>query len=155
MLSAVTSRLRSSQTIAKVHTRTKRYCFFITILVVTSTKSIKLSFSTTPHTLSLVFGRPFVKRFALCHQTVVCLSCPVCPVSLSVLFILSVAFVHCGQTVGRIKMKLGMPVGFGPGHTVLGGEPPPAPPKGHSPPIFGQYRLRPWLHVSRCHSAWS
>jgi len=27
-----------------------------------------------------VFGRPFVKRFALCHQTVVCLSCLSCPV---------------------------------------------------------------------------
>jgi len=24
---------------------------------------------------SLVFGRPFVKRFALCYQTIVCLSC--------------------------------------------------------------------------------
>jgi len=40
------------------------------------------------------FGRSFVKRFTLCYQTVVCLSC------------LSVTFVHCGQTVGRIKMKL-------------------------------------------------
>jgi len=31
-----------------------------------------------------VFGRPFVKRFALCCRTVVCLSCPLlsCPVCL-------------------------------------------------------------------------
>jgi len=35
----------------------------------------------------LCFGRPFVKRFALCHQTVVCLSC------------LSVTLVYWGQTV--------------------------------------------------------
>ena len=28
-----------------------------------------------------VFGRPFVKRFALCYQTVVCPVCPVCDVS--------------------------------------------------------------------------
>ena len=28
--------------------------------------------------LSLIFGRPFVKRFALCYQTVVYLSCLVC-----------------------------------------------------------------------------
>jgi len=29
----------------------------------------------------LIFGRPFLKRFALCYQTVVCLSvCPVCDV---------------------------------------------------------------------------
>jgi len=52
-------------------------------------------------------------------------------------------FVHCGQTVGRIKMKLGMQVGLGPGHSVLGGDPAPPPPKGHSPsPIFGPYLLR-------------
>jgi len=67
-----------------------------------------------------------------------CLSCPVCPVCLSV------TFVHCGQTVGRIKMKLGMPVGLVPGHIVLDGDPAPPPPKGHSPhPILGPYLLRP------------
>jgi len=32
---------------------------------------------------------------------------------------LSVTVVYCGQTVGRIKMKLGMQVGLGPGHIVL------------------------------------
>jgi len=63
--------------------------------------------------------------------------CPVCPVCLSV------TFVHCGQTVGPIKIKLGMQVGLGPGHTVLQGDPAPASPKGHSPPIFGPYLLRP------------
>jgi len=35
-------------------------------------------------------------------------------------------FVHCGQTVGWIKMKLRVQVGLGPGHIVLGGY-------GHSP----------------------
>ena len=63
-----------------------------------------------------------------------CLSCP---------SVLSVTFVHCGQTVGRIKMKLGMQVGLGPGRIVLGGDPAPPPLKGHSPAIFGQYLLRP------------
>jgi len=66
-----------------------------------------------------------------------CLS--VCPV----LSVLSVTFVHCGQTVGRVKTKLGMQVGIGPGHIVLGGDPAPPPLKGHSPPIFGPYLLRP------------
>ena len=56
---------------------------------------------------------------------------------------LSVTFVHCGQTVGRIKMKLGMQVGLGPGHIVLCGDPAPPPLKGHSPPIFGPYLFRP------------
>ena len=58
--------------------------------------------------------------------------CPVRPV----LSCLSATFVHCGQTVRRIKMK-------GPGHIVLDGDPAPPPPKGHSPPIFGPYLLRP------------
>ena len=62
--------------------------------------------STVP--VSRNFGRPFVKRFALCYRTVVCLS------------VLSVTLVYCGQTVGRIKMKLGMRVGLGPGHLGLG-----------------------------------
>jgi len=60
---------------------------------------------------------------------------------LSVCPVLSVTFVHCVQTIGRIKMKLGMRVGLGPGHIVLDGDP--APPPQHSPPIFGPYPLRP------------
>jgi len=40
-------------------------------------------------------------------------------------------------------MKLGMQVGLVPGHIVFGGDPAPPPPKGHSPPIFGSYALRP------------
>jgi len=73
---------------------------------------------------SLIFGRPFVKRFALCYRTVVC------PVYLSCL---SVTLVYCGETVGPVKTKLGTEVGLGPGHIVLDGYPAPPPPKGHSP----------------------
>ena len=62
------------------------------------------------------------------------LSCPVC---------LSVTFVHCGQRVGLTKMKLGMQVGLGPGHIVLGGDPAPPPQRGIAPPIFGPYPLQP------------
>ena len=40
--------------------------------------------------------------------------CPVC---------LPVRLMHCGQMVGRIKMKHGMEVGLGTGHIVLAGEP--------------------------------
>jgi len=40
---------------------------------------------------------------------------------------LSVTLVYCGQTVGWIKTKLGMRVGLGPGHIVLGGDPAPLP----------------------------
>jgi len=37
-----------------------------------------------------------------------------CLTVLSVLCVLSVTFMHCGQTVGWMKMKLGMQVGLGP-----------------------------------------
>jgi len=48
--------------------------------------------------------------------------------------------------VGRIKMKLGMQVGLGPGHIVLDEDPAP-PPKGTQPPIFRPYLLWPngWM----------
>ena len=46
---------------------------------------------------------------------------------------LSATFVYCGQTVGRIKMKLGMQVRLGLGHIVLGGNPAPLPQRGTAP----------------------
>jgi len=55
-----------------------------------------------------VFGRPFVKRFDCPMLSDCCLS-----VCLSVCSVLSVTLVYCGQTVGWIKMKLGMEVGLG------------------------------------------
>jgi len=68
-----------------------------------------------------------------------CLSC------LSVC--LSVTFVHCGQTVGWIKMKLGMHVGLGPGHIVSDGDPAPPPPNGGRSPQF-------LAHICRSQMAW-
>jgi len=76
--------------------------------------------------------------FTVCFWATVCktvrpicyigpLSCPVC---------LSVTLVYCGQTVGRIKMKLGRQVGLCPGHIVLDGNRAPPPKKGAQPPIF-------------------
>ena len=53
--------------------------------------------------------------------------CPVC---------LSVTLVYCGQTVGWIKMKLGMQVGLGRGHIMLDGDQAPLPQKWHSLPQF-------------------
>ena len=53
---------------------------------------------------------------------------PAClSVCLSVLSILSVTLMYCGQTVGWIKTKLGMQVGLGPRHIVLDGDPAPLP----------------------------
>jgi len=72
--------------------------------------------------------------------------CPVlsCPV-------LSVTFVHCGQTVGRIKMKLGTQVGLVPGHIVLGGDPAPPPLKRHSPQFSAHIccgQMAAWIKMS-------
>ena len=59
---------------------------------------------------------------------------------------------HCGQTVGRIKMKLGMQVGLGPGHIVLGGDTAPPPLKGHIPPQFSAHiccgQMAAWIKMS-------
>ena len=60
--------------------------------------------------LECVFGRPFAKRFALCYGY------------------RTVTLVYCRQTVGLIKMKLGMHVGLGSGHILLHGDPAPPPP---------------------------
>ena len=57
--------------------------------------------------------------------------------SVRCLSVLSVTLVYCGQTVGRIKMSLGMEVGLGPSQIVLGGDPAPPPLKGGTaPPNF-------------------
>ena len=56
--------------------------------------------------------------------------------SLSVLPVcLSVTLVYCGQTVGWIKVLLGMEVGIDPSDTVLDGDPA-SHRKGHSSPLF-------------------
>ena len=75
-----------------------------------------------PANTAFDFWRPFVKRLALCYRTVVC---PVCPV----LSVCDVCVLWC-QTVGGIKMELGMQVGLGPGHIVSDGDPAPSPKRG-------------------------
>jgi len=74
-----------------------------------------------------VFGQPFIKRFALCYQTIV-LSCRCVLSDVGVLW-------PNGWTVGHIKMKLSTRTGLGPGHIVRWG-PSFSFSKGHSPPTF-------------------
>ena len=63
--------------------------------------------------------------------------CSVC------LFVLSVMLVYCGQTVGSVKMKLGVEVGLGPVDIVLDGDSK----RGHSSPHFSAHVLWPngWM----------
>jgi len=47
-------------------------------------------------------------------------------------------------------MKHGKQVSLGPGHIVLDGEPPPLPPNGRRPPIFGPYllwQMAEWINM--------
>jgi len=92
--------------------------------------------------LAVIFGRPYVKRFALCYWTLV-LSCPVCPVCLSV------TLVYCRQTVGWIKMKLGMQVALVLCHIVLDGDLAPLPKKGPELPQFSVCcgRMAEWIKM--------
>jgi len=68
---------------------------------------------------------------------------------------LSVTLVYCGQTVGWIKMKLGMQVGLGPGHIVLDGDtvPPPQKKGGTAPNFRPMSLVAKQLDGSRCHLA--
>jgi len=63
------------------------------------------------------------------------------------LSVLCVTLVYCGQTTGRIKMKLGTQVGLGPDHIVLDRDP--AAPQKATAPIFGPCLLQPndWMDL--------
>ena len=62
--------------------------------------------------------------------------------------------VCCGQTAGWIKMSLGRKVGFGPGHIVLHGHPPPLPKKGTAPNFRPMSIVAKRLDGSRWQLAW-
>jgi len=75
-----------------------------------------------------------------------------CPVLSVCLF---VTLVHCGQTVGRTKMKLDMQAGLGPGHIALDGDPARPPKKGAETPNFWpMFIVAKRLDGSRRHLAW-
>jgi len=84
------------------------------------------SLSSQSHT---VFGRPFVKWFALNYQTVVCLC--VC------------LWRWC--TVAKRLDETGMQVGLGPGHTVLDGDPATPPQRGTAPKFRPISVVAKWL----------
>jgi len=82
-------------------------------------------------------------------QTIVSLHCLSCPVLSIVMFM---TLLYCGQMVGRIKMKLGVRVGLGAGHTVLDGDPAAPPPKGHIPQFLAHIccgQMVGWIKMSR------
>jgi len=83
------------------------------------------------HSVELVFGRPSVKRFALCYRSVVCPVCPVCNVR---------AMWPNGWTDQDEAWHAGTPRPWP--HCVRWGASSPSP-KGAQPPIFGPYLLRP------------
>ena len=82
------------------------------------------------------------ERFAQCYRTVVC------PV-MSCLSVCNVGVLW--QTVGWIKVKLGLQVGLSPGHIVLDGDPAPLPQRGTAPNFRPISVVAKWLDASRRH----
>jgi len=81
-----------------------------------------------------IFGRPFVKRFALYCRIVVCLSiCLSCPVCLSVC---DVGVLWPNGWMDQDETWHGMQVSLDPGHIVRWGPSSPTHRKGHSSPHF-------------------
>jgi len=117
----------------------------------------------------MVFGRPFVKRFALCYRSVVC---PVCDVRAlwpnggtdqdeTWYAGRPRPWPHCvrwgpsspSPKAGCINMSLGTDVGLSPGHFVLDGNPLPPARKGAEPPqyFWPMFIVAKRLDASRCH----
>jgi len=71
---------------------------------------------------------------------------------LSVCRVCLVTLVYCGQTVGWIKMPLGMEVGLCPDHIVLDGDPAPPPQKKRDSPQFSAHvccgQTAGWIKMS-------
>ena len=59
--------------------------------------------------------------------------------------------VYCGQTVGSIKMKLGVEVGLGPVDIAVDGDPKRG---AQQPPLFGPCIVAIQLDGSRYHLVW-
>ena len=90
------------------------------------------------HAVSAIFLLPvwasFIAGFLAARSVMLRDRCPVCVRP-------SVCNVgYCGQTVGWIRLPLGMEVGLSPGGILLDGDPAPPPRKGgqpHNTPLFG------------------
>ena len=91
--------------------------------------------------LVYLFGRPFVKRFALCYRTVFCPVPSVC---------LSVTLLYCGQTVGWIKLKLDKEIGLGYSHILLDRDQK----RGTAPNFQPMSVVAKRLNGSKCHLVW-
>ena len=98
------------------------------------------SSKTKNETVTVVFGRPFVKRFALCYRTVVC---PVCDVGV----LWPNGWTDQDQTWRAGSLR--------PWPHCLRWEPSSASPKGEHPTNFWPISvLAKWLDGSRCHLLW-
>jgi len=101
-------------------------------------------------TLHVVFGRLFVKRFALCYRSVVCLSvclsvCPVCNIR--------ALWPNCWTDQDE-TWQAGKPRPWP--HCVRWGPSSPSPKEAQPPPNFRPISVAAkWLHGSRCHLLWS
>jgi len=106
-----------------------------------SLSTLLLPMDISGHPSSTWFLEPttqrYLDRFSHVWATV---SKTVFPYTIRPLSVLSVTLVYCGQTFGRIKMKLGMWVGLDLGHTVLHGDPAPPPQRSTAPQFSARVR---------------
>jgi len=105
---------------------------------------LSLNFAFKSRKSHVVLLAAFVDFWATVCKTVRPVLSDRCLSGLSVLSVLSVCLsvtlVYCGQTVGWIKMKLGVQVGLGPDDFVLDGDPASPPQKGWVRSSFPNFR---------------
>jgi len=85
--------------------------------------------------------RPCATHVAFCQIPVCKTGSPyaIGPLSVYLSLCLSVTLVYCGQTVGWIRIPLGMEVSLGPGHIVLDGDQAPHPERVTASPHFSAH----------------
>jgi len=118
----------------QITSRSSRRQHSVAARVVISGTCVRFMFGKTSLALVLFFfvGRPFVKRFALCYRSVVCLSLLSCLVLSCLVSGVGVLWPN-GWMDQDETWHAGLQVGLVPGHNTLDGDQPTPPPKGHSP----------------------
>jgi len=91
---------------------------------------------------NVLFGRPFVKLFALCYWSLVCLSCPVCDVGV----LWPNGWMDQDETWHAGRPRLCPHV-----HIVLDGNPAPLPKRGTAPIFWPMSVVAKWLDGWGCH----
>ena len=129
----------------KCCTEINMWSTMITLCIQTALQFLfHVDYPTNWNNYTLIFGRQFVKRFALCYQTVVCLFCPVCDDGV----LLPNGWMDQDETWHARRPRPGP-------HCVIWGPTSPLPQKGRAPSNFRPISfVAQWLDGLRCHLVW-